>query len=294
MKIKRLVAMLATAAMAVGLMVVAPTEAKAATVGGDGKVYLVGNKTTWTPADAPEMTSTDGQTFTYTLDVAEAGTVQFKLLVGAKDWANERNAQDTTSITLTNVAGTNNFEIACGNVGTVKITVVFDGSTLKSIKAEGTALGEVVLPDEYYAVGGAGLFETQWGDNNFAGAKQLTETSTGVWSVTINNVAAGTYEYKVLQLLSWDNQVTPNNMSIEVAETSNVTITMTKATKEVTAVATPVNTSGAGGNGGASGGAGGSGSTGSQDTADVAPVVALVSMAALAAAVVLKKRTVNE
>lgn len=239
---KKIVASLATVAMAAGLFTAMPAEeAKAAaTVGGDGEVYLVGTETTWTPADAPKMTTTDGQTFKYTFDISEAKKVGFKLLVGDNTgWSAERNAKDTT-IALTNVGGTDNFEIECGNVGSVTITATFDGSTLKSIKAEGSALGAVVLPDEYYAVGGAGLFEKAWGDDNFAGAKQLTETSTGVWSVTINNVEPATYEYKVLQLLTWDNAVTPDNKSVEVAVKSNVTITYTKATGEVETTVTPV------------------------------------------------------
>ena len=239
---KKIVASLATVAMAAGLFAVMPVEESkaAATVGGDGKVYVVGTETTWTPADAPEMETTDGQTFKYTFNISEAKKVGFKLLVGDNSgWSAERNAKDT-SIALTNVGGSDNFEIECGNVGSVTITAVFDGSTLKSIKAEGSALGAVVLPDEYYAVGAAGLFETAWGDDSFAGAKKLTESSTGVWSVTIKNVEPKTYEYKVLQLLTWDNAVTPSNMSVEVAVKSDVTITYTKATGEVKATVTPV------------------------------------------------------
>lgn len=237
---KKIVASLATVAMAAGLFTAMPAEeAKAATtVGGDGKVYVVGTETTWTPGDAPAMTTTDGQTFTHTFDISAAKKVSFKLLVGVKDWSAECNAKDTSAITLTNVGGSDNFDIECGNVGSVTITAVFDGSTLKSIKAEGSALGEVVLPDEYYVVGEAKLCGTGWGENDFAGAKQLTESSTGVWTYKFEDVAAGKYYYNVIQLKTFDNKI--KDSSFDVEEVSDVTITYTKATGEVTVTVTPV------------------------------------------------------
>ncbi len=297
MKIKKLVAMLATAAMAVGLVTVAPTVAKA--VSGDGNVYLVGKiDNNWDTATAPAMT-VSGSTYKYSTTISAAGNYDFKFLVGDNTgWTKEAGYNGDGSVTYTDVVqgDGSNMRISCSGAGTLVIEAVFDGDTVKSVKASGTALGELVLADEYYAVGAAGLFETAWGDNDFAGAKQLTETSTGVWSLTINNVAAGTYEFKVIQStpLDWTNSVTSDNVSVEVKETSNVTITYTKATKELKAVATAVNAGGTTTGGTTTGGTTTGGTTNNTDTADMAPVAAMVAVAALAAVVVLKKKTVNE
>ena len=237
---KKIVASLATVAMAAGLFAVAPTEAKAADVGGDKNVYLVGSETTWEPGEAGPyaMTTSDGQTFTYELNITQAKKISFKLLVGEKTWAGERNAKDTSSMTLTNVGGNDNFTVDCGKTGKVTITAVFEGSTLKKVSAEGTAVAPLELPDEYYVVGEAKLCGTAWDADSFAGAKALTETSTGVWTVKFTNLAAGKYYYNVIQQKSFDNKLEDSSFDLEVK--SDVTIKYTKSTKKVEVEITPL------------------------------------------------------
>ena len=239
---KKIVASLATVAMAAGLFTAMPAEeTKAADVSGDGKVYFVGSETTWTPGEAGEyeMESEDGKTFTYTLNITEPKRVQFKLLAGAKSWDAQWNAKDKKPATQTeNIAGGDNFEVECGKVGTLTITAVFENEVLKSLSAEGNAIYPLALPDEYYVVGEAKLCGTAWDDNDFAGAKQLTETSTGVWTYKFENLAAETYYYNVIQLKSWDNKL--KDSSFVLAVKSDVTFKYTKSTGEVEVVIEPL------------------------------------------------------
>ncbi len=249
---KKIVASLATVAMAAGLFTAMPAEeVKAADVGGDKAVYIVGSDTTWTPADAPKMITTDGQTFTYEFTVAKAKKIEFKLLVGKTDWSAQRNAKDK-SVVLTNIAGGDNFEIECGNVGKVTITAVFEGATLKSIKAAGSALGEVKALDVYTVKGT--LPGMDWNPKGDVG---LMTEKDGVFSLSFKDVAANEYKIKVVQdgaNFEWANQFTSDDLEkdgdgnnvLKLEKKSDVTVSINKDTKKVTITATEVQESSGG------------------------------------------------
>lgn len=311
--LKKVVASVATVAMAVGMFTAMPAQETKAAVSGDGKVYMVGTiDNSWDPATAPEMTSSDGATFTYTYSVDAAGSGEFKLLVGDNTGWNgqDRGYMGDGSIEFSNIEDNGgNMKVSYSQAGNVTITAVFDGDTLKSVKAEGTAVGTYTLPDEYYVVGAKELTGVNWGDDNFAGveANQLKVTDNAdVYSLTLKGVEKGSYEFKIIQTLSWDKSWPSGmgNHTAEVPEKSDVTITFNKSTGEINvtyksvatgeeqtqkiaeatikAEDTTTTTT--------------TGSNTSTKTGDAAPVIAMLAVAALAGAVVVasRKKTVSE
>ena len=239
---KKIVASLATVAMAAGLFTAMPAEeAKAAA---PAYVYLVGSFNGWNNGEAPAMTGS-GNTWTKTLTVTEAGAVEFKLLVDSTAWDNANNAEAVGElVNVTNAGGNDkNMKVVCPSTGELKIDATFDDAgNVTQVKASGAELqGE--LPDEYFVVGDEGLCSPAWDTDNFAGAKQLEETSAGVWSYTIKNVQpkdgkATTYNYNVLHQKGWANKLA--NSSVEVVVKSDVTFTYTKSTGEVKVTVTPL------------------------------------------------------
>ena len=232
---KKAVAIVAAAAMMIGSVVAMPTEAKAAA---PTEVYLVGSLNGWNADDPIDMVQS-GNTWSYTYNVTTPSNIDFKILVNGKGWGKDKGYADVAA--FENVVNPNdgNMRVECGNTGDVTFKVTFnDDGSIAKMAANGTALGAVVLPDEYYVVGSSGLCNPEWGNDDFAGAKQLTEKSSGVWSYTFEDVAAGKHYYNVIQLKSWDNKL--KDSSIDVDKKSDVTFTYTKATGEVTVTITPV------------------------------------------------------
>ncbi len=280
MKIKRLVAMLATAAMAVGLMVVAPTEAKAA-----DELYVTGDFNGWSTTEYVTLSSTDGTTYRGELDVSANSEL---VIVTAK------GGWDKLEYIYDGGEATQQTSITFADAGTYEMVY---NRTTKVVTFQAKSTIQVNWTYSYYVAGPAELGAADWAAFDAATAPKMTENN-GVYEFTATCTATGdNVEYKIIKYGTPDvSSVSattewlgdPNNggNNYSVANSAKIKFTYNPATGDVTATAVTD-----GGNGGASGG---SGSTGSQDTADVAPVVALVSMAALAAAVVLKKRTVNE
>ncbi len=106
-----------------------------------------------------------------------------------------------------------------------------------------------VLDEIFYVVGDAALVGEAWAATSSLGL--MTETATDVHTKTFTNVAAGTYNFKVLQDpadFAWDRVVwndaypgTGGNMGITVAELSDVTFKVTVGnTNTLTVTVTPV------------------------------------------------------
>ncbi len=94
---------------------------------------------------------------------------------------------------------------------------------------------EVTEPEftAYTVAGEEGLCGKGWDETS----NPMTETSTGIWSITFSNISAGSYQFKVTDG-TWNNSWGVNggqdNMTVTVTETSNVTITFNADTKEIT------------------------------------------------------------
>ena len=127
---KKIVASLATVAMAAGMFAAMPAEeAKAA----DETLSIVGTiaECGWTPADAPEMVKGENNTYTYSVDNIKAGVYEFKVLVGEKKWGNDKGYMGDGSIEYKNVtegvkddgSKNGNFAIECYQDGSVTVTV---------------------------------------------------------------------------------------------------------------------------------------------------------------------------
>lgn len=150
---KKIVASLATVAMAAGLFTAMPAEeAKAA----DPELYLVGTlvEAGWTPADAPAMVKGENNTYTYHVDNMKAGEYQFKVLVDNKAWGSDKGYYGE-GVEYKNVVegvdndhpnGNGNFSIECYQDGTMTLTIVYVDGAFKSVKAEGSALTVKIDP----------------------------------------------------------------------------------------------------------------------------------------------------
>ena len=90
----------------------------------------------------------------------------------------------------------------------------------------------------YFVAGQAGLCGVEWEPG--AEANKMTVNANGTYSITYKNVAAGSYEFKIVKNGSWDNDdwgaeglKSPVNFKIEVAEADDVTITFNPATGKI-------------------------------------------------------------
>ncbi len=231
--LKKIVAVIAAVAMVAGVIYVLPAEkAKAA----PSEVYLVGALNNWN-ADDPIVMEQDGNIWTYTHNVEAAQDIEFKVLVGGKGWGNDKNAEAVKALVDVLNAGGNdkNMKVVCTQAGTVNFEVTFgDDGSIQKVKASGTAVKDL---SEYYIVGDDKLCNPSWGDNDFAGARQLVEVSDGVWSCTIEDVAAGMRYYNLIQFKSWDYK--KKDSSFELAKTSDVTFTYIEETGELEITSVP-------------------------------------------------------
>ena len=121
------------------------------------------------------------------------------------------NGDGTYSITFTNVpAGAYGFKVTDGTFNntwgdngsnynitvrtTCDVTINFNSST-KEITVSGSGIGSYVYSN--MSIAGTGLFASDWT------LETMTETSTGIWEYTVDDVAADTYSYKFTTDNSW-------------------------------------------------------------------------------------------
>ena len=82
----------------------------------------------------------------------------------------------------------------------------------------------------WYAVGDATLFGTSWADDKPLAQNKMTKNAEGVWEVTIKNVAAGEYFFKVAEFKAsgkasvWHPDGMGNDSTVTVAEDGSTVI----------------------------------------------------------------------
>lgn len=245
---KKIVASLATVAMAAGLFAAMPAEeTKAANGNGDnGEYYVIGSMNSWDTTNPDKMDGT-GPVYTYEYTVTEGTNVQFKIIEKAgANWENVGYQHNNNG---------GNFEKIAGQDGNVKIT--FDTSKLTAgenwwnakdaVTITGTAFDVAPVILDVYTVKGTlpGCDE-----NPKADTAKMTEKN-GVFSIEFKDVAAGDYKFKVIQdgaNYEWANGFASDelgkdgygNNELKLEKKSNVVVSIDKATKKVTVKVTPV------------------------------------------------------
>ena len=144
--------------------------------------YVAGSFNSWNPKDeAYLMTANEDGTYSLTINVT-AGNHEFKVTDGS--WDNSWGS-DTGNATFT-----------AASDGTVTIT--FDGS---NVSASGDCLGEKepMTIISMHVAGNAGLCGAEWDP-----AANQMDSAMGTYSITFENVAAGTYEFKFVANGTWD------------------------------------------------------------------------------------------
>lgn len=195
-------------------------------------VYTVAGDTglcgvNWDPSKNPMSLNASTGLYEITFANVAKGTYGFKVTDGS--WANSwgDNSQNYT-FTVSS---------ACD------VTITFNADS-KEITVSGRGVGSYVFdPQSITAVGaGSGNFlngaswDVAYKDNH------LTEVSDGVWSITYNNVEAGTYEFKFAANDAWtdswgtgsaietntavDFYYNGNNTTFTIDKLSNVTLTL--------------------------------------------------------------------
>lgn len=175
--------------------------------------YLRGGMNAWGADDSNKMTDNGDGTYSITMSLT-AGTYEYK--VGTADWSWGCPAQGNQTLVL---------DADCD----VTFTLDLAANTLV---ATGDGIGEPpVVEYDYYVAGSAGLCGAEWDP---AGC-QMTEQADGTYAITIENVAAGSYEYKITTG-SWETPAygyDGNNMALNLEVSANVTITFDPASEYI-------------------------------------------------------------
>ena len=192
--------------------------------------YLVGDNAdifgaAWTPAqEANGMTKQADGTYIKTYEITKAATVEYKI-TDSQGWIGENQVPRYNNQTVT---------VAAGDT----LTFTYNGTTLTA------STGKPVVSYDFYVAGVAGLCGAEW--NPSAEANGMTKQADGSYTKVYENVAAGTYKYKVTNG-SWKTTYTDgsagdkDNNSQVVVETadSTVTITLSSDKKVSSAVVAP-------------------------------------------------------
>jgi len=165
------------------------------------------------------MTTTDGATYTLVkTDVVLEKGVSYEYKA-AKDRAWDVSVPQSGNQTLT-VEETGKY--------TVTFTLADGVLTVEAVKT-----GEAEVAEKSYSV--IGNFK---GDTNWTTDYDMTKGDDGKFSVAIDGVAAGSYEFKVRVNHAWDEAYPSSNYKVTVdADNSTVTVTFDPETKAITAVA---------------------------------------------------------
>lgn len=193
------------------------------------KYFVAGTATlcngeSWVPnAAVNQMTEGADGLYTITYENVPAGTYEFKVTDGT--WSNSWG-KDGGNYTLSTDSTSN-------------ITITFNSQT-KAIDVDVPDAGTTEpTPDpepeyDYYVAGYAGLcngFEWNPAEN------KMTKGEDGIYTITFENIAAGTYEYKIATG-TWEPSYGYGEGNYQVtteAYLSNVTITFNAETKEANA-----------------------------------------------------------
>ena len=184
---KKIVAFVMAFAMVAGFFAYDAKEAKAA----DGEYILLGSATGWDAGSAGAMTDNGDGTYSYTITCAVDDVIQFKIANAAAF------ATDSSWNTVIGDGNKSNFEYKATDT---TVVVTYDANVTD--RAGVTVTGAVNNKET-----GAVLGYNVAGDSALCGGANWSETAgamtleSGVYSVSFTNVAAGTYSYKVLEII---------------------------------------------------------------------------------------------
>ncbi|MBR5037407.1 MAG: SusF/SusE family outer membrane protein [Prevotella sp.] len=175
----------------------------------------------WNPEDAAnDLTSTDGVIYTLTKEevTLEKGvTYEFKV---AKDHA------------WTEAYPENNYTFTVEETAIYTVTVTFNAET-KEIAVTTVKTGDAQAVEHTYSVIGT-LKGDSWSVDN-----DMTKGEDGIYTLTIEDVAAGNYEFKVRVDHDWSVSYPGSNYQVTVDQDgSKVVISFNEETKEVNATVT--------------------------------------------------------
>ena len=180
---KKLIGIVVAIAIVLAMLPVAAFAATNYYVAGESA--LCGSN--WSENDANNIMTANGDVYTKTYSNVAVGTYQFKITNGTwnSSWGD----------------GGNNYKFAVITAG--DITITFNPTT-KAISVSGPGVGEAKMEINYVTAVGAGkngfLNNVDW--NPAAASNKMTEEN-GVYTISYENVSAGTYEYKFAANGGW-------------------------------------------------------------------------------------------
>ena len=164
---------------------------------------------TWDPSDtSADMTSEDGVTYTYVKEdvVLEVKTnYEFKV-VKNHAWGEEYPSS--------------NYVLTVNETAKYKVTITFNADT-KDVSATAEKTGEAGPVEHTWSV--KGNFN---GDDNWENEYDMTKGDDGKFTVTIENVNAGNWEFKVRADKDWSISFPGSNYQLTV-NVNNSTVTIT-------------------------------------------------------------------
>ena len=180
-----------------------------------GTKPLVDNS--WDPTNTnADMTSTDGVTYTYVKEdiTLEAGVSNEFKIVKNHSW-NEAYPSD-------------NYSFSVDETAKYKVTITFN-ATSKEIIVNKVKTGEAEVVSHTYSV--IGTINGNW-DND----TEMTKGDDGLYKAVFENVAKGSYKFKVRVDHDWSVSYPSSDYELTVDnDGSTVTVTFDEATKEVNA-----------------------------------------------------------
>lgn len=183
---KKIVASLATAAMAVGMFAAMPAEnVKAA-----DELYVIGGFCSWSWDDCATLTSSDGDT--YKGEVTVSGDSEL-VINTVKNWDGGDAAKMTYKYgDYTGIQTTVAFE----NAGTYELTY---NKTSQELKTTAKSTIEVNWTYTYYVAGDASLGAADWAAFDASTATKMTE-SNGTCTLTTTATKDGEFGYKIIKI----------------------------------------------------------------------------------------------
>ena len=259
--LKKVMPALLTLAMVFTMVAVPSVKAKAA----DGDYYILGDvpSATWNTESGAKMKDEGNGKYTYTFSASVDQTFMFKVanasVFDGTNW--------DSVISDGNVSG-GNFNIKA-TAETVKITYDKTIGDRQGVSFEGAVSTNTFTTGKFNVAGDEGLTGANWNQT----ANLMTEKD-GVHSITFSNIAAGDYQYKILEdqenqgwnsaYVCGERNVYGNGVLSVPADKDggNVTISINGTTKIVTVTVTAAQGSGNEGQGSGNEGGQGSGNEG--------------------------------
>lgn len=204
-----------------------PAEALGITWTVAGQELLMGSN--WSEGDKKNnMTSTDGVNYTLVKEgvyLEQGGSYMYKV-VQNHSWDNDSYGEDGKT------DGSNAY-LNISETGKYKLTFSFNSDTKKpTVTAVKTSDADVTIHDMYSVIG---TIIGNWDTDT-----EMTKGDNGIFTATIANVNAGSYEFKVRVDKDWTFSYPSSNYQLTVdSDGSTVTFTYNPATYEVKATVTP-------------------------------------------------------